>query len=84
MPKGESERVVARIIYEGPLQAPVVKGAPVGRLQIMRGDVTALETPLYAGDDVGVGSLRQRALDGLFEVSTGWMRRAFTSVADRI
>ncbi|MET0429384.1 MAG: D-alanyl-D-alanine carboxypeptidase family protein [Microvirga sp.] len=84
MPKGESDRMVARIIYDGPLMAPVAKGAQVGRLQIMRGDVTALETPLYAGEDVGVGSLRQRALDGLLEVSTGWMRRAFASVADRI
>jgi D-alanyl-D-alanine carboxypeptidase (penicillin-binding protein 5/6) len=84
MPRGESERMAARIVYHGPLVAPVVKGTQVGRLQITRGDVTALETPLYAGEDIGVGSLQQRAIDGLLEVSTGWMRRAFASVADRI
>nr|WP_229428739.1 D-alanyl-D-alanine carboxypeptidase family protein [Microvirga pudoricolor] len=84
MPRGEGDRMQARILYTGPLQAPVQKGAQVGRLQITRGDAIALETPLYAGEDVGVGTLRQRAFDGLLEVSTGWVRRAFSSVADRI
>jgi serine-type D-Ala-D-Ala carboxypeptidase (penicillin-binding protein 5/6) len=84
LPKGEGDRISAKILYSGPLQAPVQKGVEVGKLQILRGDSQALEIPLYAGDDVGVGTLRQRAFDGLLEVSTGWMRRAFSSVVDRI
>ncbi len=84
VPRGESERVTARIIYTGPLRAPVRKGAEVGRLQVSRGDMQALEMPLYANEDVQEGTLSQRALDGLLEFSTGWVRRAFSSVVDKI
>ena len=84
VPRGESERVSARIIYTGPLKAPVRKGAEVARLQVSRGDMQALEMPLYANEDVQEGTLSQRALDGLLEFSTGWVRRAFSSVGDRI
>jgi D-alanyl-D-alanine carboxypeptidase (penicillin-binding protein 5/6) len=84
VPRGESERVSARIIYTGPLKAPVRKGAEVARLQVSRGDMQALEMPLYANEDVQEGTLSQRALDGLLEFSTGWVRRAFSSVVDRI
>lgn len=84
VPRGESERVTARIIYTGPLKAPIQKGAEVARLQVNRGDMQALELPLYANEDVQEGTLSQRALDGLLEFSTGWVRRAFSSLVDRI
>jgi D-alanyl-D-alanine carboxypeptidase (penicillin-binding protein 5/6) len=84
VPRGESERVSARIIYTGPLRAPVRKGTEVGKLQVSRGDMQALEMPLYANEDVQEGTLSQRALDGLLEFSTGWVRRAFSSVAEKI
>jgi D-alanyl-D-alanine carboxypeptidase (penicillin-binding protein 5/6) len=82
--RGESERVTARIVYTGPLRAPIRKGAEVARIQVDRGDMQALEMPLYASEDVQMGTLSQRALDGLLEMSTGWVRRAFSSVVDRI
>lgn len=84
VPRGESERVTARIIYTGPLKAPVQKGAEVARLQVNRGDMQALEMPLYANEDIQQGTLSQRALDGLLEFSTGWVRRAVTSVIEGI
>ncbi|WP_262296957.1 D-alanyl-D-alanine carboxypeptidase family protein [Microvirga sesbaniae] len=84
VPRGEGERVTARIIYTGPLKAPVQKGAEVARLQVNRGDMQALDMPLYANEDVQEGTLSQRALDGLLEFSTGWVRRAFTSVIEGI
>lgn len=84
VPRGESERVTARIIYTGPLKAPIQNGAEVARLQVMRGDMQALELPLYANEDIQEGTLSQRALDGLLEFSTGWVRRAFTGVVERI
>lgn len=82
--RGESERLSARIVYTGPLKAPVQKGTEVARLKVYRGDTQALEMPLYANEDIHVGTLSQRALDGLLEFSTGWVRRAFTSLVDRI
>ncbi|MCB5177382.1 D-alanyl-D-alanine carboxypeptidase [Microvirga sp. SM9] len=82
--RGEEERVTARIVYTGPLKAPIQKGTEVARIQVDRGDTRALEMPLYADADVQVGTLSQRALDGLLEMSTGWVRRAFSSVVDNI
>jgi serine-type D-Ala-D-Ala carboxypeptidase (penicillin-binding protein 5/6) len=84
VPRGEGERVTARIVYTGPLKAPVQKGTEVARLQVNRGDMQALEMPLYANEDIQEGTLSQRALDGLLEFSTGWVRRAFTSVIEGI
>jgi D-alanyl-D-alanine carboxypeptidase (penicillin-binding protein 5/6) len=82
--RGDSERVSARIVYSGPLKAPIQKGTEVARIRVDRGETQALEMPLYADEDVQVGTLSQRALDGLLEFSTGWVRKAFTSVVDRI
>lgn len=82
--RGERERISARIIYTGPLKAPIQKGAEVARLQVNRGDMQALELPLYANEDIDEGTLSQRALDGLLEFSTGWVRRAFSGLIDRI
>jgi D-alanyl-D-alanine carboxypeptidase (penicillin-binding protein 5/6) len=84
VPRGEGERVTARIVYTGPLKAPIQKGAEVARLQVSRGDMQALDMPLYANEDIQEGTLSQRALDGLLEFSTGWVRRAFTSVVEGI
>jgi D-alanyl-D-alanine carboxypeptidase (penicillin-binding protein 5/6) len=83
LPRGTNDRLVAKIVYTGPLQAPIQKGARVARLQVMRGDAQALDVPLYAAEDVGVGSLSQRAVDGLMEFGTGLIRRAFSAVTNR-
>lgn len=77
IPRGSSEKVVARIVYQGPLRAPVEAGAQVARLKVTRGEVQALDLPLYAAEDVGVGAIHQRAFDGLIEVGTGLVMRAF-------
>lgn len=84
VPRGDGEKVTARIIYTGPLKAPIQKGAEVARIQVNRGEMQALEMPLYANEDIQEGTLSQRALDGLLEFSTGWVRRAFASVIERI
>jgi D-alanyl-D-alanine carboxypeptidase (penicillin-binding protein 5/6) len=84
VPRGDGERVTARIVYTGPLKAPIQKGAEVARLQVSRGDMQALDMPLYANADIQQGTLSQRALDGLLEFSTGWVRRAFSSLVESI
>ncbi|GJD45378.1 D-alanyl-D-alanine carboxypeptidase DacC [Methylobacterium cerastii] len=77
LPRGSSDRVTARAVYQGPLVAPVTEGREVGRLRIMRGDAVALDQPLYAGASVEAGTLQQRAMDAALEFSTGIVRRAF-------
>jgi D-alanyl-D-alanine carboxypeptidase (penicillin-binding protein 5/6) len=83
LPRGANEPIVARIAYTGPLKAPIKKGKEVARLKVMRGEAQALDMPLYAAEDVGVGTLTQRAVDGLMEFGSGWIRRAFSAVTDR-
>ncbi|MET3352597.1 UNVERIFIED_ORG: D-alanyl-D-alanine carboxypeptidase (penicillin-binding protein 5/6) [Xanthobacter viscosus] len=63
-PRAGNERITARAIYTGPLLAPVTKGTQVGRLEVTRGQTKVLEIPLYTQEDVPVGSLVDRALDG--------------------
>jgi D-alanyl-D-alanine carboxypeptidase (penicillin-binding protein 5/6) len=41
---------------------------------VWRGDDLALDVPLQAADDVGVGSMSQRAMDGATELMIGLMR----------
>lgn len=77
IPRGSSEKVIARIVYQGPLRAPVEAGAQVARLKVTRGDVQALDLPLFAAEEVGVGSISRRAFDGLVEFGTGLVMRAF-------
>jgi serine-type D-Ala-D-Ala carboxypeptidase (penicillin-binding protein 5/6) len=77
-PRGTGERVTARIVYTGPLKPPVKEGTEVARLRVTRGEVQALDMPLYAAEDVGVGNLQQRAVDGLLEFGTGLVRKAFS------
>jgi D-alanyl-D-alanine carboxypeptidase (penicillin-binding protein 5/6) len=80
MPRGSNDRLLARIVYQGPVPAPIQEGAPIGRLKVMRGEVQALDVPLYAGEAVGTGSLPQRAVDALLELGTGLVRRASASL----
>jgi len=55
------------VTYTGPVPAPVDRGRKVGVLKVWRGDTLALETPLQTADDVGKGSLSQRAFDAVAE-----------------
>jgi D-alanyl-D-alanine carboxypeptidase (penicillin-binding protein 5/6) len=82
-PRSGGDKFVARVYYTGPLMAPVVKGTDVARLRILRDGRTALEVPLYAAEDVGEGSLWQRALDSTTEATGGWVRRGINAVLKR-
>lgn len=74
VPRNNSQRLLARIVYTGPVPAPITKGQPIGKLKVWRGDNLALEIPLQAGDDVGPGSMSQRAMDGATELMIGVLR----------
>ena len=71
MPVGRTDRVRAEIVFDGPIPAPVREGQRVGKLQIMIGDRLSQETPLYAAEDVAVGSVPDRALSAARELVTG-------------
>jgi D-alanyl-D-alanine carboxypeptidase (penicillin-binding protein 5/6) len=74
LPRDNSARLNARIVYTGPVPAPIVKGQTIGELKVWRGDDLALDVPLQAADDVGKGSMTQRAMDGATELIIGLLR----------
>ena len=72
LPRGSRDLVKARIVYQGPVPAPVTAGREIGVLRVTIGDQLAQETKVYAAKDIPVGNMRQRALDGLAELVLGW------------
>jgi serine-type D-Ala-D-Ala carboxypeptidase (penicillin-binding protein 5/6) len=74
VPRDSDESLSARIVYTGPVPAPVSKGQAIGTLRVLRGDNLALEVPLRAAQDVGKGTLSQRAMDGATELMIGLLR----------
>src|SRR4051812_4926595 len=74
VPKNASQRVLARVVYSGPVRAPVQKGQKIGKLKVWRGDFVVLEAPLEAAEDVGTGALHRRAWDAATEFVIGLFR----------
>jgi D-alanyl-D-alanine carboxypeptidase (penicillin-binding protein 5/6) len=68
VPRNATEKLSAKVIYSGPVRAPVTKGQPIGALKVWRGENVVLEVPLQAGEDVGTGNLTQRAFDAVGEL----------------
>lgn len=78
IPRGSSDRLIGKIVYQGPLRPPVRAGAQVGRLRIQRGDVQVLDLPLYSDADAGTAELTKRAFDAASELVIGYLRGAFS------
>ena len=72
--KNGADKLMARIVYNGPLRAPVVPGQPVGTVRVWRGSNIAVEMPVVAAEAVGTGSTMRRALDGASELMIGVFR----------
>ena len=74
MPRNGSEHLTARIVYTGPVPAPVTRGQSIGKLRAWRGENLAIEVPLKAADDVGRSSMSHRAMDAATELMIGLFR----------
>ena len=74
LPIANRDKLTAKIVYQGPVSAPVEEGQPVGTLRVWIGDTLSQETPLFAAESIGVGTLPQRALDAVKELAIGWLR----------
>jgi D-alanyl-D-alanine carboxypeptidase (penicillin-binding protein 5/6) len=68
------DKLIARLVYNGPIRAPVTAGQKVGVVRVWRGGNVAMETPVYAADAVGTGSTMRRAIDGASELVIGAFR----------
>ena len=72
--KVAQNKIIARVVYTGPVRAPVQQGQKIGVLRVWRGNALVLEVPLQAAESVGTGNLSQRALDAATELMIGLFR----------
>jgi D-alanyl-D-alanine carboxypeptidase (penicillin-binding protein 5/6) len=72
--KSGTDKLIARVVYNGPVRAPVEAGQRIGVVRVWRGGNIAMETPVYAAESVGVGSTMRRAIDGASELVIGMFR----------
>jgi serine-type D-Ala-D-Ala carboxypeptidase (penicillin-binding protein 5/6) len=72
--KNGTDKLIARVVYNGPVRAPIASGQQVGVVRVWRGANIAMETPVYATEAVGMGSTMRRAIDGVSELVIGMFR----------
>jgi D-alanyl-D-alanine carboxypeptidase (penicillin-binding protein 5/6) len=72
--KNGSDKLIARLVYSGPVRAPIEAGQQVGVIKVWRGANIAVETPVYAAESIATGSTMQRAIDGASELVIGAFR----------
>jgi D-alanyl-D-alanine carboxypeptidase (penicillin-binding protein 5/6) len=68
LPKSGADRLIARIVYTGPVPAPVTEGTPIGNVKVWRNDSLILTMPLKAAENIGKGNMPQRAFDAVTEM----------------
>src|ERR1035437_7898203 len=72
--KNGTDKLIARVVYNGPVRAPIESGQQVGVVKVWRGAKIAMEAPVYAAESVGKGSTMRRAIDGASELVIGMFR----------
>src|ERR1700760_1201924 len=72
--KNGTDKLIARVVYTGPVRAPIESGQQVGLVKVWRGSNIAVEAPVYAAESVGKGSTVRRAIDGVSELVIGAFR----------
>ena len=77
VPKAGGDKLTAKIVYQGPLAAPVAEGAAVGELRIYQGETEMLRAPLKTRVAVSQAGLASRAADAAKELAKDLVRRAW-------
>ncbi|HKF10947.1 MAG TPA: D-alanyl-D-alanine carboxypeptidase family protein [Xanthobacteraceae bacterium] len=77
VPRGSRDKIIARVVYSGPVPAPVEEGQKIGTLKVWRGEFVVLEVPLEAAESVATGSMPRRAFDAATELVLGLFRAGF-------
>jgi serine-type D-Ala-D-Ala carboxypeptidase (penicillin-binding protein 5/6) len=72
--KNGNDKLIARVVYSGPVRAPIEPGQQVGVVKVWRGANIAMEAPVYAAEAIGKGSTMRRAIDGASELVIGMFR----------
>lgn len=68
VPASVNGPIKARIVYEGPIKAPIAKGQQIAQLVVDAGDGTPQSLPLVAGDAVSEGGFFARLWTGFLSL----------------
>lgn len=72
LPRGGTLDYRLRVVYSGPLRAPVESGVETGELRVIGEDGIVYRTVLVTGGVVEQGSMQVRALSSLQNILFGW------------
>jgi D-alanyl-D-alanine carboxypeptidase (penicillin-binding protein 5/6) len=72
--KNGTDKLIARVVYSGPVRAPIESGQQVGLVKVWRGSNLAMQAPIYAAESIAAGSTMRRAIDGASELVIGVFR----------
>ena len=67
----------AKIVYQGPLNAPVKEGVAVGTLKIYFDKNLLIESPVFTAENVEETGLTGKTKDALYELTVGRLRHYF-------
>lgn len=63
--------IKAKIVYQGPIRAPVKKGDRIGALRVTAENQGPSNIPLYAAEDIAEGGSARKAFDAVFSLISG-------------
>ncbi|GGE80271.1 D-alanyl-D-alanine carboxypeptidase [Stappia taiwanensis] len=72
LPRGDRRAFRLRVVYKGPLKAPVREGHSIGELRLLHEGEVRFRAPLVTAGNVAQGSVSDRAMDAIRETLFGW------------
>jgi serine-type D-Ala-D-Ala carboxypeptidase (penicillin-binding protein 5/6) len=78
--RGNTGDLNVRLVYQGPVAAPVKEGARLATLQVLLEGRVIQESPLEAAQNVGQGSVLARARDAVIALSRRWVLTGFEAL----
>ena len=75
LPRGKRDKLRARVLYTGPIKAPIEAKRAIGRLSVTNDDRPVADYEVVAAADVARGDVLHRAVDGTRELLIGLLRR---------
>jgi D-alanyl-D-alanine carboxypeptidase (penicillin-binding protein 5/6) len=64
VPRAGSGEISLRVVYNGPVKAPIAKGQAIAELEIRAGEQPPGRVPLVAAHSVGTGGPMDRLVNG--------------------
>ncbi len=73
LPRNAKQKLRGKIVYPGPVIAPVKEGDRIGELQVTAENGIRTSAPLYAAESVKKGGIIRQGLGSAFFLAFGWL-----------